>query len=330
MVVHSLLDTKLTKEALYMNYEIRKKLMTVIEERENKDVIFFYHGTGIGKKEAIDNDVDRVMERVLLARKRKNLLLIVQTPGGYIKSILTVIRRICNAYEHVTVVVFDKAKSGGTIMALAADKILMTRDSQLGPIDGQNQSIQLTLKGEYFPIEEVANILSDKGCLDINTYKPQALEIALLEMIRNLAKETTIPMIGKHVGEADKEKVYRALTSKGEHGLPIFYEEAKELGLKVELMDACLENLIRQLYFSVQDELKEFEQVGVENLVGNYLLNEGKLSAEEKSSVYYNKYSVIESPRKAYVHRVDTIIDTEGRVGDKLKTVLVRAGWIEE
>jgi len=310
-----------------MNYKIRKKLMKDIEAKENKDVIFFYNGCGYGKKDCINEDMERVYERILLTKKRKHLLFIVETHGGVRDANSGIMRRICNAYETVTIAIYDKAKSSGTVMCLYADKILMTKNSQLGPIDGQNRAIDLRLKDETFPTEEIANILEQEGLLTRENYNRESLELAFLKMSLKNGRDSRMPTIEKHVGEDKKEAVYKALTSKGDHGTPIFYEEAKELGLKVELMDASLENLIRQLYFSAQDELKEFEQLGPEYVLGDYLASNNEKSKNQQFSY---KYSVIESPRKSYAHIGVWLVDAERLFGDRIRTLLIGAGWREE
>lgn len=63
--------------------------------------------------------------------------LILETPGGSGDVAEQVIRQIRSKYPDVAVLVPGTAKSAGTIMAFAADEILMGPSSALGPIDAQ-------------------------------------------------------------------------------------------------------------------------------------------------------------------------------------------------
>ncbi|MEM7305045.1 MAG: Clp protease ClpP [Planctomycetota bacterium] len=63
--------------------------------------------------------------------------LILETPGGSGEVAEDIVRLLRGKYEEVGVIVPGCAKSAGTIMAMAADEILMEPASALGPIDAQ-------------------------------------------------------------------------------------------------------------------------------------------------------------------------------------------------
>jgi ClpP class serine protease len=65
--------------------------------------------------------------------------LILETPGGSGESAEDIVRLLHGKYEEVGIIVPGCAKSAGTIMAMAADEILMEPVSSLGPIDAQIQ-----------------------------------------------------------------------------------------------------------------------------------------------------------------------------------------------
>lgn len=65
--------------------------------------------------------------------------LILETPGGSGESAEDIVRLLHGKYEEVGIIVPGTAKSAGTIMAMAADEILMEPVSSLGPIDAQLQ-----------------------------------------------------------------------------------------------------------------------------------------------------------------------------------------------
>jgi hypothetical protein len=71
--------------------------------------------------------------------------LILETPGGSGEVTEDIVRIVRARYDSVAVVVPGWAKSAGTILAMAADEILMGPASALGPIDAQ-----LSWQGKVF------------------------------------------------------------------------------------------------------------------------------------------------------------------------------------
>jgi len=69
--------------------------------------------------------------------KGKKLDLILETPGGSGEVAEDLVKAMRGQYEDVAVIVPGYAKSAGTIMAMAADEILLGPHSGLGPIDAQ-------------------------------------------------------------------------------------------------------------------------------------------------------------------------------------------------
>jgi hypothetical protein len=69
--------------------------------------------------------------------KGKELDLILETPGGSGEVAEDLVKAMRAQFEDVAVIVPGYAKSAGTIMAMAADEILMGPNSGLGPIDAQ-------------------------------------------------------------------------------------------------------------------------------------------------------------------------------------------------
>lgn len=80
-------------------------------------------------------------------KKRKNLLLILSTAGGSADCAYRIARCIHRAYKVKTesppdrgifyLYVHDFCKSAGTLLALGASTLIMSQESQLGPIDVQ-------------------------------------------------------------------------------------------------------------------------------------------------------------------------------------------------
>jgi len=82
-------------------------------------------------------DVDGLMATLHGMDWDKPLALILHTPGGVTNAAETVVAYIRSKFQRLEVIVPTFAMSAGTMIALAADTIVMGRQSQLGPIDPQ-------------------------------------------------------------------------------------------------------------------------------------------------------------------------------------------------
>ncbi len=67
----------------------------------------------------------------------KGLLLILHTPGGMAEAAQTIIEYLRSKFSAIDVLVPTYAMSAGTMIALGCDRIVMGRQSQLGPTDPQ-------------------------------------------------------------------------------------------------------------------------------------------------------------------------------------------------
>lgn len=78
----------------------------------------------------------------------KSLDLVLESPGGSGEVAEDIIRILRGRYDDIAVIIPGWAKSAATIMAMAADEILMGTSSALGPIDAQ-----LSWQGKVFSAE---------------------------------------------------------------------------------------------------------------------------------------------------------------------------------
>ncbi|WP_434684969.1 SDH family Clp fold serine proteinase [Pseudanabaena minima] len=69
--------------------------------------------------------------------KRENVVLILSTYGGDPDAAYRIARILKQAYKKFTLVVFGYCKSAGTLVAIAADEIVMSDMAELGPLDVQ-------------------------------------------------------------------------------------------------------------------------------------------------------------------------------------------------
>ena len=81
-------------------------------------------------------DVQGVMEAVSNVAERE-LDLIIHSPGGSAEAAESLVEYLRERFDHIRVFIPIAAMSAATMMALAADELVMGQHSQIGPIDPQ-------------------------------------------------------------------------------------------------------------------------------------------------------------------------------------------------
>jgi ClpP class serine protease len=169
------------------------------------------------------NDSEEVLRAIQMTDEDVPLDIVLHTPGGLVLAALQIARAINEHKAKVTVFVPHYAMSGGTLIALAADEIVLSKHAVLGPIDpqlGQLPAASLIKVAEEKPIARVDDqtlIMADVGRKAIAQLKQSASEI----LKRRLPAEKA---------EALAEKLS---TGTWTHDYPLFAATAKELGLPV-------------------------------------------------------------------------------------------------
>src|SRR5687767_842132 len=122
----------------------RLRMIAKIEQRRGSRVILLVHRQetmallGFPLMRYIDvNDAEEVMRACELTDPEVPLDVILHTPGGLVVAALQIARAISRRKGKVTVLVPHYAMSGGTLIALAADEIVMSPHAVLGPVDPQ-------------------------------------------------------------------------------------------------------------------------------------------------------------------------------------------------
>jgi ClpP class serine protease len=169
------------------------------------------------------NDSEEVLRAIQMTGDDVPLDLVLHTPGGLVLAALQIAKAVRQHGAKVTVFVPHYAMSGGTLIALAADEIVMTKHAALGPVDpqlGESPAASLIKVVEQKPISEIDDktlIQADIGRKAITQLKDAAGDL----LRRRLPAEKA---------EALAEKL---ATGTWTHDYPIFAPTAKELGLSV-------------------------------------------------------------------------------------------------
>src|SRR5467141_2204235 len=129
------------------------------------------------------NDSEEVLRAIQMTDADVPVDLVLHTPGGLVLAALQIAKAVREHKAKVTVFVPHYAISGGTLIALAADEIVMCEHSVLGPIDpqlGQSPAASLIRVVEQKPIGRIDDqtlILADIGRKAIEQVKQAAAEL---------------------------------------------------------------------------------------------------------------------------------------------------------
>jgi ClpP class serine protease len=169
------------------------------------------------------NDSEEVLRAIQMTGDDVPLDLVLHTPGGLVLAALQIAKAVRQHGAKVTVFVPHYAMSGGTLIALAADEIVMCKHSVLGPIDpqlGQSPAASLIKVVEQKPIAKIDDetlIKADIGRKAIAQVKQAAADLLKRRMPAEQA-------------DALAEKLSSGAWT---HDHPITVSTARELGLPV-------------------------------------------------------------------------------------------------
>jgi len=118
--------------------ERKKQLRRISELRHGRDVLVSAADLNESKAPISINYNDLLPIRDQLANLKGTALdLILETPGGSGEVAEDIVRLLRDKYKEIAIIIPGCAKSAGTLMAMAADEIVMEPVSALGPIDAQ-------------------------------------------------------------------------------------------------------------------------------------------------------------------------------------------------
>jgi ClpP class serine protease len=152
---------------------------------------------------------------------------ILHTPGGQLLPSIQIARALKNHEAKTRAIVPHYAMSGGTIIALACDEIVMDPDAVIGPIDPQVGDV---IRGAY-PAHSWIYTTEMKGkSADDASFVMRHISEKALRLMQDLLQELLTDRM-------DQEEIRRIsaklLGGENIHNLPISAAEAKELGLPV-------------------------------------------------------------------------------------------------
>ncbi|GAB4154415.1 MAG: ATP-dependent Clp protease proteolytic subunit [Candidatus Promineifilaceae bacterium] len=208
----------------------RLRLLARLERERNSRVIALIHRQetmsllGFPLLRYIDiDDSEAVLRAIKMTDADVPIDLLLHTPGGLVLAAGQIAHALREHPAKVTVFVPHYAMSGGTLIALAADEIVMDPNAVLGPVDpqlGQQPAASILKVLERKPIEEI----------DDNTL----ILADIAEKAIRQVKTTVGELLRDKMEVEQAERVATTLaTGVFTHDYPITVREAREFGLPV-------------------------------------------------------------------------------------------------
>jgi ClpP class serine protease len=208
----------------------RVRTLKSLEQKRNSRVIALIHRQetisflGFPLARYIDiQDSEQILRAIKLTDPDVPIDLILHTPGGLVLASEQIAYALCRHRAKVCVFVPHYAMSGGTLVALAADELVMDENAVLGPVDpqiGQQPAVSLLKVVEQKPIAEV----DDQTLIWADVARKAIKQV----------KRTMVSILSHHM-DPEKARQLASTLASGQwtHDYPISVGEARELGLSV-------------------------------------------------------------------------------------------------
>ena len=151
---------------------------------------------------------DLLIKETASPRRRRNVLLLLVTPGGDPDAAYRIARWLQRKYERFTLYVSGYCKSAGTLIAVGAHELVMSERGELGPLD-----VQMLKRDELLQSQSGLDVQATLTTLQghvLNTFVPTLLEINLvsggtvsLQMAAEVATSMTTGLFAPLYGQID-------------------------------------------------------------------------------------------------------------------------------
>uniref|UniRef100_A0A7C1GNX6 Serine protease n=1 Tax=Thermofilum adornatum TaxID=1365176 RepID=A0A7C1GNX6_9CREN len=228
---------------------------------------------------SIDRSVVDDLEFFVRRRGRRedlDLCVVLHTSGGDADAAYHIAIRLQDlaGEKRLVAAVPRLAKSAGTIIACAGDVIYATPITELGPVDPQ---VYIPSTGRYVSARTIRDSLRQaiETLREVGSTNPLTIEKvlssipiaemgdfeSLLNHVKKLLKEV-ISRRMKRTREEEAEAIAETLTRGYEyHGKVIHVDEARRIGLNIEVLSGERLDAMYKLYRSIRDLLDAVDEV---------------------------------------------------------------------
>lgn len=209
----------------------REAIIRRLERQRNSRVITLIHrqeslallGIPIFRFINIE-DSEQVLRAIRMTPEDMPIDLIVHTPGGLALAATQIANALSRHKAPVRVIIPHYAMSGGTLIALAADEIIMDPNAVLGPVDPQLGQM---------PASSIIKVLETKKPEDIDDQTIILADVAK-KAINQMIEYLVNLLMSNGVEEGKARTIAMELsTGKYTHDYPLSVERLKSLGLNI-------------------------------------------------------------------------------------------------
>ncbi len=169
-------------------------------------------------------DSEEILRAIRSTPKDLAIDLVLHTPGGLVLAADQIARSLAAHPAKTTVFVPHYAMSGGTLIALAADEIVMDPHAVLGPVDPQLGTR---------PAASLVRVVETKDPKDLDDETLIQADVARMALAQ--MRETVRSLVGRHIEDPEEVEKVTDLLSQGHftHDYAISAEQARAWGLPV-------------------------------------------------------------------------------------------------
>ena len=201
-----------------LQQERKSRVIAMIHRQDTVSVFGVSLSSSIGIE-----DSEAVLRAIRLTPPDQPIDLVLHTPGGLVLAAEQIAHALVGRPGKVTVIVPHYAMSGGTLIALTADEILMDPNAVLGPVDPQIGDM---------PAASIVKLLELKPVPQISDEMLVMADVA--QKARVQVASFVAEVLLKHLPK-DRAAALAMALSEGRwtHDFPITVEAARLLGLPV-------------------------------------------------------------------------------------------------
>ena len=265
-----------------MSFNTREELYREIESTRDTKVLSFITGDRQGMETFIAQDcIDPFVDLLEKIGPTKRISLILQTNGGQTLAAWRLVNLIHIFCDELEVLIPLKALSAGTLISIGADRLVMTKQAALGPIDpsvnnplnpqanigGQPKQVPVSVESVRGYLHAARDELGIEGEESITSLLLNLTShihpLVLGEIFRTQAQIRFLAqkLLPRQIKDQSKiESIIEFLCAdSGSHDYTINRREAAALGLNIEKPSDDFYQILRKIQVDYTNELKLLE-----------------------------------------------------------------------
>jgi ClpP class serine protease len=250
-----------------------------LEKARKSKLLVYITGDRPGMQTMIASDVLSIFTNHLDSTGDVDKIsLFLYTRGGNTLTAWTLVNLIRNFCKELEVIIPFNCHSAGTLIALGANQIVMTKQATLGPIDPSvngplNPQVPGNNPNNRVPVSvEFVNAYLEMAKNELKIGDQQSLTSILLNLSNQIhpltlgqvyRSKTQIQMLAKRllnyqkIDDDKRDEIIKFLSSEsGSHDYTLHRKEAADMGLHIEKPTQELYNIIKAIYVDIEKELE--------------------------------------------------------------------------